>query len=133
MSLEGFYLWWIVNSDSKQMHALKYGIARLAREHPDKDPREAIVEYFAEAVFQYEQHVRGLKRREKIIWKPGELEALRIEEEQEKEELPEYLQETPITQTLDSLVTKHSEERANLEKKKQSDAFMIKLALRRLS
>lgn len=59
--LEGYFLWFIANSESKQARYFKFALGRLAKEHPDVDPRKVILEFFSESIHKYEQHVRKLR------------------------------------------------------------------------
>lgn len=58
-SLEGFYLWYMRNDPDKRF---KFVIARLAREYPDEDPREVLLEHLSERIYKYEQYRKRLRR-----------------------------------------------------------------------
>lgn len=62
-SLEGFYFWFMKHGDKTHKRYFKYLLARLARVFPEEDPREFIVEFFVEAIVDYEKSLRQRKKR----------------------------------------------------------------------
>jgi len=62
VDFEGYYLWFLANSTSDQAKAFAFALGRIARKHPSANPREAILEFFAESIYAYEQHIKELKR-----------------------------------------------------------------------
>ena len=54
-TLEGFYFYLMNHSDAEQTKYLKYGLGRLAKEHPNANPREALIEFFVEHCHKYER------------------------------------------------------------------------------
>ena len=61
ISLEGFVDWFVNTSQTKQMRYLKYGLARLAREHPTVEPQQVILDFFAERIHEYRVHVHKIR------------------------------------------------------------------------
>ena len=47
---------------AKQWKYLKFGLARLAKEHPEADPRVVILEWFSEHIYAYEQYLERHNR-----------------------------------------------------------------------
>lgn len=52
-TIEGFY-YWVMHARKHNNMAFKLWVARAAREHPNQDPRESILEPLAEMIYAYE-------------------------------------------------------------------------------
>lgn len=68
-NMQSYYYWFLVNSTSKQKTIMKYALGRLAREYPDKDPREILLEFFADSIYLFERHMLNLKKGELLCRK----------------------------------------------------------------
>jgi len=64
-NMEAYYFWFLANSESKQKRLFKYALGRLAKEHPDRDPREIILEFFADSIYMFEQRTHNSKTGDK--------------------------------------------------------------------
>lgn len=54
-TLEGFVYYFRLNGKGKQHGPLLAALARIARDHPNADPRKVIIEYLAENLVAYER------------------------------------------------------------------------------
>tara|TARA_R100001086_G_scaffold43269_1_gene19121 strand:+ start:686 stop:1171 length:486 start_codon:yes stop_codon:yes gene_type:complete len=75
-SMEGYYFWFMQRSESGQKKIFKYALARFAREHPERDPREVILEFFAESIYEYETYLEDLKK--------GNMQYANVESEEDR-------------------------------------------------
>lgn len=56
-TLEGFYYYFVKHGTGGQHDIFKFALGRLARKAPNADPRRALLEYFAEHISGYENHL----------------------------------------------------------------------------
>lgn len=57
-TIEGFYFWLVVNKKDTEVKLFKFALRRLAKENPDADPREILLEKLAERIYEYEQGIK---------------------------------------------------------------------------
>jgi hypothetical protein len=62
-TLEGFYYFLIKRSKSKQTKYFKYALGRLAKEFPNENPREVLLEWLAEHLYAYERWLYKLREK----------------------------------------------------------------------
>lgn len=60
VTMEGFYYWFMANVSTPEKLHLKYMLGRLAREFPQANPRKVFLEFMAELMTEYEQHLAYL-------------------------------------------------------------------------
>lgn len=61
-SLQSFYYWFCHQASGKQGRYFKYALGRLAKEHPEADPRVVILEWMSEQITAYEQKQKLISR-----------------------------------------------------------------------
>ena len=60
LDLESFYFYYVRHCKAPQRDAMFYGLARLAREHPNVDPVKALVTHFSHWIHRHRRYVQAL-------------------------------------------------------------------------
>lgn len=63
---EGFYFYMKRNGTGRQWEYFQHALAKMAAKHPEADPREAILEYFAHHLHNYKNQLEEMKWKENI-------------------------------------------------------------------